>query len=659
MKYVLLFAVLLLINLSVQAQDFQFAAVSLEDIDLKNTVIDSNANAIVLKEFGTARMQLDESDGRMFIAYSYHVRIKIFNKNGYNHGNITIPQRIYTEGGKEDYITEIKAVTINYTGKRFQESALDPKKIFKEKNSKYTSQTKFTLPNLQDGSIIEYSYQINIPYIFNFKSWNFQSDIPKLHSEFVAFIPALYNYNVVLKGPLKLSDTKAEISRECMRLSGTPIDCSKMSYIMKNIPAFIEEDYMTAPVNFISAVSFELSDYTLMSGVKFNVTKSWKNIDNELTSDRSFGSQMKKKDAFKELMPEILKNTTDSLSKAKAIYQYISKNIKSNGYIGIYSETAVKKALESHSGNTGDINLALISALTAAGLDAEALILSTRNNGELNRLFPVISNFNYVVVKLNLGETSYLLDASVPLLPFGMLPLHCINGQGRVINLKKPSYWYDVSSGQKDYTRYNFNATLMKDGKIKGELTTYSSGYEALKKRKAIEEAGSISDYVEKLDERMPKISIGQHEIQNLDSLELPLVEKYEITINSYDGDNMSKIFFSPFFIDHISKNPFNLNERTYPVDLGSKSERRISILLNIPEGYVITDQPKNMSIGLADNGGRYLTSTALSENVLTFTQLLQFNKPIYDSSEYLSLKEFYSQVIQNQKTDIILKNTK
>ncbi|MBC8986570.1 DUF3857 domain-containing protein [Pedobacter sp. N36a] len=657
MKSLLCFALLLLAGLPIYAQDFSFAGITHEEIELKNTVIDSNANAIVLREFGTASMEQSPGDGRLVIAYRYHVRLKIFNKQGYEQANISIPQRIYND--VPDQLSELKAVTINYTEGQFKQSQLDPKKVFNEKVSKYTANTKFTLPNIMDGSIIEYSYTLHIPYIFNFKSWNFQADIPKLHSQYIASIPALYNYNVVLRGVLKLKDTKAELSKECLRINGTQIDCSKMTYTMENIPAFIEEEHMTAPTNFISAIYFELSDYAMLSGGKVNVTKTWKNVDNELTSDRSFGAQMKKKDAFKELMPEILKNTTDDLSKAQAIYNYIAKNIKSNGYIGIYSETAVKKALESHSGNTGDINLALISAFSAADLDAEALILSTRNNGELNKLFPVISNFNYVVVKLNIGEKSYLLDASVPLLPFGMLPLHCMNGQGRVINLKKPSYWYDISSGQKDYIRYNLTATLAKDGKIKGQLVTYSTGYSAFQKRKGIESAGTIAEYVEKLDEKMPKISITNHEISNVDSVNLPLVEKYELLIDSYDGDGLAQIFFNPFFIDRILKNPFNLSERTYPVDLGTASERRVTIILNVPEDYTMSDQPKDMSIGLPDNGGRYLTSTNFSDHTISFSQFLQLNKPIYDPSEYFSLKEFYSQIIQNQKTDIILKKAK
>ncbi|SHE87721.1 DUF3857 domain-containing protein [Pedobacter caeni] len=657
MKYIYLLLLLIICSVKSSAQDFKFAGISHEDIELKNTVLDSNANAMVLREFGTARMDHDEAYGKLMIDYTYHVRIKIFNKQGFEAGNVAIPQRLYSDD--EDQVLDIRAVTINYIDGQFKQSELDPKKIFKEKRNKYSGVTKFTMPNLMDGSIIEYSYRIRIPRIFNFRSWEFQSGIPKLYSEYVACIPGLYNYNVSLRGAQKLSSSNAELQKECLRLNGTPVDCSKMTYIMKNIPAFIEEDYMTAASNFKSAINFELSDYHLLNGGKKSVTKTWKDVDYELVSENSFGSQMKKKDAFKELMPEILKNTTDELSKAQAVYDFIRKNIKSNGFIGIYSETAVKKALETHVGNTGDINLSLIAALSAANLDAEAVILSTREYGEVNNLFPVITDFNYVVAKVNIGTESYLLDASTPLLPFGLLPLHCINGKGRVINLKKPSYWYDLKASQKDYTRYNFVATLTKDGKIKGELLSYSSGYAGLKKRRSILEASSIEEYVEKFDEKMTGISISKHEIQNVDSLNLPLIEKYEIEMSGYNSNSAVQVFFNPFFIDNISKNPFNLNERTYPVDLGTSRETRCSIQLRVPEDFVIADQPKDLSIGLAENGGRYLSNTSFNDHVINFNQLLQLNKPIYHPEEYLSLKEFYSRIIQTQKTNIVFKKAK
>lgn len=639
------------------AQDFEYARITGSDIELKNTQLDSNANAMVIREFGTTAVQLDNATGKTYIDFEYHVRIKIFNKEGFNHGNIVIPLRIYRDD--EDEIKELKATTINIVNGQLVKTELDKKQVFNEKKNKYVSLTKFTMPNLMDGSIIEYSYRLHSPYIFNFKTWEFQSDIPKLHSEYIANIPAIYNYNVSLRGAQKLTKQNAEIKKECLMIAGNKIDCSKMTYIMKDVPALIEEDYMTAPSNFRSAIYYELSDYVMLNGGKKSITKTWKDVDYELNSDKSFGTQMKRKDVFKELMPQILGKASDDLSKAKAIYNYIRKNIKMNGFIGIYSENNIKTALEKHSGNTGDINLALIAALSAADLDAEAVILSTRANGVVNNLYPVISDFNYVVAKVNIGDKSYLLDATEPLLPFGLLPLHCINGNGRVINLKKPSYWYDLKASQKESTKYVLNAELTADGKLKGKLTTYSLGYAALKKRQRLVAANSVDEYVEKLDEQMPGISILKHSIENVDSLDNTLVEDYEIEMKVFDNLNADQSYFNPFFINRITKNPFNLNERTYPVDMGAASEERITMIIKLPANISVIDKPKDMSMALTENGGKYLASTSMQDDSFVFNEMLQFNKPIYESEDYLSLKEFYSRIIQSQKTDIVFKKTK
>lgn len=653
MKYFFLFCCLIYSSLLL-GQDFNYLKVTQDELNLNKVALDSNANAVVLREFGTAAIRLDDNYGYLYIDFEYHVRIKVLNKNGFENANIVIPLRTY--GDKEDNIVSLSATTINYTNGQLSYNELDKKKIFKEKKNKYVTLTKFTMPNLTEGSIIEYTYRIHSPGIFNFRNWEFQSDIPKMHSEYIAFIPALYNYNVALIGPKKLTSQNAEISRECLRIQGRAIDCSKMTYIMKDIPALIEEEFMTAPSNFRSAINFELSDYITPTGVKQNVTKEWKNVDDELMDDKSFGGQVKRKDIFKTILPDMLKGATDPLSKAQAIYSYIKSNIKTNGFIGIYTENTIKKALEMHSGNTADINLALVAALNAADIDAEALILSTRSNGSVNTLFPVITDFNYVVAKANIDGKSYLLDASEPLMPFGLLPLYCINGQGRAIPIKKPSYWYDLKASKKESTRYSLDAELGKDGKLKGLLTTYSIGYAAVNRRKKILAASSIDEFVEKLDESMPKISILKHEIKNMDSLENPLIENYQIEMPIFQAISNEPLFFNPFFIERISKNPFNLNERTYPIDLGTESELRISLAIKLPDDYILADKPKDLNIGLANNGGRYLCTTTLNDGLLSFNQLLQFNRPIYHSEEYLSLKELYSRIIQLQKTDIILK---
>jgi transglutaminase-like putative cysteine protease len=654
MKFIGSLFLFVLFFLTGQAQNFNYGGITNEDYAIDRNTIDSNANAIVIQEFGRSYMQLNDRDGRIHLFFEYHVKLKIFNKDGFRQGNIIIP--IYKGENQEEYITEIKASTYNYNAGSFEETVMDKKGVFTEKRSKYIDLVKFTLPNLKEGSIIEYSYHLESPNIFNFKSWNFQSDIPKISSLYEVNIPAIYNYNVLLRGPYKLTDQKVELSKECMRLQGTNIDCSKISYLMKKIPAFIEEDYMTAASNFKSAVYFELSDMQRIDGSRQSFTKSWKDVDYELTSSPNFGSQMKRKDLFKETMPSILKNATSDLDKAKAIYSYIKKQIKWNNYYGVHSEGNIKTTLETRSGNVADINLSLIAALSAANLDAEAVILSTRDKGIVNKLYSVLTEFNYVVAKVNIGTETYLLDATEPLLPFGLLPIRCINDQGRVINLKKPSYWIDLKASQKSVTNYVLDGVLSKDGKIKGTIMTHSLGYDAFNKRTAIKKYNSVEEYVEKLDEQMPNLTITSEEILNIDSLDKPLIEQYGVEFSAHTATNATQLYLNPFFINRVTKNPFNLNERTYPVDLGTASDERIIISIVLPEKYELLEQPKDVAMGLPNNGGRYLLKTTFEDNKLGVSQIKQLSKSIYTSDEYLYLKEFFSKIIQNQKTDLLLK---
>ncbi len=44
------------------------------------------------------------------------------------------------------------------------------------------------------------------------------------------------------------------------------------------------------------------------------------------------------------------------------------------------------------------------------------------------------------------------MDATDPLLSFGMLPMRCLNDQGRVMSLISLSYWIDIATPH--YTKY-------------------------------------------------------------------------------------------------------------------------------------------------------------------------------------------------------------
>src|SRR5690606_111681 len=135
----------------------------------------------------------------------------------------------------------------------------------------------------------------------------------------------------------------------------------------------------------------------------------------------------------------------DQLVRAKGVYDYIVGHYEWNGLNGKYCEQGLRKAFEAKSGNVGDINVSLIAALRYAGLEADPVILSTRSNGYATELFPSLSDFNYVIARLVIDGETYLLDATDPLMPFGMIPFHCLNGRGRVIGDRESS-WLDIKA---------------------------------------------------------------------------------------------------------------------------------------------------------------------------------------------------------------------
>jgi hypothetical protein len=639
------------------AQDFPFGKVTAEEMELKNYIKDTSAHAVILQEFGKSRIDVT-SDDNIKLIYEYHVRIKIFNNKGFDNGTVEIP--VYNNGNADSYesVDDIAGVTFYKDDNGLtQKVELENRKIYPVKENKHWANYKFALPGLRNGCVIEYKYRIESPYFENFHSWHFQADIPKIYSEYEVHIPAFYVYNASLKGYFKLTKNTSEVERSCFSTHGASCDCSKMVYGMSDIPAFVNEDYMTSPKNFLSAINFELVEYTSpYNGIKNKMTKEWKDIDYQLKNYSDFGGQLKRKGLLKAHVDPLISGKTDDFEKAKAIYAHQQKWFKWNEHYGIYSVDGISKALETHSGSVADINLSLVTALSAAGLNASAVLLSTRENGLINSLYPAIGDFNYVVARVAIGDKNYLLDATDPLLPFGMLPLRCLNDKGRVMSFDKPSYWTDLNLPQRETSTYTMDLSLSEDGKLKGTLLEYYAGYKAYEKRKAIKKFNTVDEYVEDLNGKMPKLKILKSEIGNLDSLDKPLSEKYEIEVNLYDKLNANKLTFNPFFLDKITTNPFKLSERSFPVDWGMASDDRFILIMHLPSQYIIETPPQTMAVALPDNGGKYLTSYEPDNNSFTFSHIIQFNKSVYSSEEYPYLKELYNKVIQSEKAEMVFK---
>lgn len=635
-----------------QEYGFPFGKTLLDELTMTTYERDTSASAVVLNEFGNAYI----SSGTYNLVFNYHVKIKILKKDGLSRADFAIPLYKSTTGKKEE-VKDIRASTFNLENNRIEESGLDLRNIYSEDLNKYWDQKKFALPNVRVGSVIEIMYTIESPFIFNFRKWEFQTDIPKIYSEYWALIPGNYIYNITLKGFLKLSKNESSLVSKCITIgsgyTASSADCARYKFAVKNVPAFIEEDYLTAKSNYLSAINFELSEIRHFDGRVDKITKEWKDAELELKKEQRFGGQLRRGKDISQKINEVVAGISDPAEKARKIYNFIKTWYRWNETYGYFSEFGIKKAFDTKTGNIGDINLSLIAALNFGGLSADPMLLSTRRNGLPTEIHPVLSEFNYVVARVVIGDQVFLLDASDPFLMFGMLPERCINGKGRVFT-DKGSFWEELKPKEKSKKITMLNLSLEQDGSFIGTIEHTYYGYRSVDQRKYIASFNSVDEYLSSIKKKLPSTEIISHEIEGFDDFESNITEKFEVIIEGFDDLNKNNLLLNPFFTDKIESNPFKSNERLYPVDFGVPLERTMILTLNVPTEFELIGKPESNALVLPNSGGKFLFDITSRENQLQINYSLAINKTVFHSQEYQYLKELFSRIIQTQQSDLV-----
>lgn len=639
-------------QLYAQNNGFAYGRVTLQNLEMNSFPADTSASAVVLNEFGEAYID-DMRDNNL--VFEYHVVIKILKKEGLGAGDVTV--RLHRQDNRKEFLRSAKASSYNLENGSLKETALDPRNVHTVKVHQYRDEAKFAVPNVRVGSVIEISYALESPFIFNFRNWEFQSDLPKLRSEYWATIPGNYLYNITFKGFLNLTQNENIVVKDCFSPGGGHrSDCSRYKWAINNVPAFVTEDYMTAQSNFISMINFELSEIVYFDGHKDRVTKEWKDAEEELRTSDRFGQQLKRgKSIVDGHIDAVLTTETDPLARAKKVYEFIKDWYQWDEIFGIHSELGIKKAFDARKGNVGDINLSLIAALRYAGIETDPLVLSTRANGLPTELHPVLSDFNYVIAKAKIGDKDYLLDATDDFVPFGTIPERCLNGKGRVF-AEKGSYWYDIKTPVKARKRSLLVMKLEADGLIKGSIEYVYTGYDAIDARKELFSAGSNDKYYKDLQSDIPGIELTGYKIDNPDDLSKPVAVRLEFETRCFDNPQVRNFLFNPFLFDRIEKNPFRSKERLYPVDFGSAVERTIMMTLEYPQEFQLEELPAKIGIALPGSTARYGFEMKNEGNKLTMQSFLTIAKPVFTSDEYHYLKELYAQIVANQQTELLFK---
>src|SRR5687768_8038631 len=140
---------------SVYGQDngFPFGKVTYNDLNMKVYERDTTAPAVVLNEFGEA--YIDEG-GNFNLLFKYHAKIKILKKSGLSYADIEIP--LWKQNGKIEILRSVKASAFNIENGSMRETTLNDRDVFTENRGKFYDVKKFAIPNVREGSVIEFTY---------------------------------------------------------------------------------------------------------------------------------------------------------------------------------------------------------------------------------------------------------------------------------------------------------------------------------------------------------------------------------------------------------------------------------------------------------------------------------------------------------------------
>ncbi|MDY8136498.1 transglutaminase [Aquimarina sp. 2201CG5-10] len=666
----LITGILLLCATMTMAQEYKFGKVSKEELSEVSYPLDSSANAAVLYENKRVRISFNESVGFQLVTDVFK-RVKLYNKEGFDYASDEI--YLYKSGSNDETVSGLKGVTYNLSDDKIVETKLKKDGIFKSEFSENYNQVKFTMPTLQEGSVIEYKYKITSPFIYNIDKINLQYDIPIKKLEAKVETPEYYNFKKFTTGYLSVNlketsygDKITITSKTRSGVGGrgsvqTSYSKNSIDHIVNvntilsnNVPAFKEEPYSGNINNYISSISYELSFVKFPNEPIDYRSTTWEDVVKTIYKNSKFGDELKKTNYYKEDIDNLISGVSDAVKKTALIYDFVKKKMNWNKKRSVITRKGVKKAYKEETGNAAEINLMLASMLEYAGVDTNPVLVSTSDR--IIALFPTLDGFNYVIsrVKFPDGKIIYL-DATDKYGMPNILPDRVIRGAARVLNENGTSQRINLRPIKPSANRYSLQCEIDPEGSVKGIFNVQHLGYSAHDFRIA-NAAKDDESKAERFRKRYAINELDEYTAKGIKEYGKGVTERFNFACEDQIEVIEDEMFFSPLLFLKDEENVFKSNERQYPVDFGYGFSNMYMINIKIPEGYEVAEFPKPGAFKLPDNLGVFSYRSTVVNGMVQIVVNETINAPIITSDYYGALKEFYNQLIEKENEQVVLK---
>ncbi|MEM1215363.1 MAG: hypothetical protein AAGJ82_06750 [Bacteroidota bacterium] len=655
----------------------KFGKISSAEIELENYPLQPDAPAVVLYDKGVLSMEVNAEQTGFQYVLERHLRIKVFKENAIQYGDFLILLEQSTRSNSREEVFGIKGMTYNLEDGEVVETKLDKEGIFMDRYNESLFRCNIAMPQVKMGSLIELKYTIKSDYTFNLPRWYFQKEIPTDYSFYEATIPEYFNYRLDMAGYASqhltenvTNETGSGSATFSYRTSGSPstsytgggsqrrtstinFSTKKYRWVAQEVPGLVREPFAPETDDYLFHVDFELASTNFPGGGR-SFSQSWEDVSTlyrDMTSVEQYLSPNREVKAWANRKTNAPATPLETVIQ---LYEAVQDQLKWSGYYGSLPDVRANKILSSDKANSAAINMLLLSALRAKDIPAYILLSSTRKNGYLSVTRPSISQFNQVLVFVDLPSGKQLiLDASQTAVPATLLPTADLNDRGRLIT-SEGSQWVPLKAQAAQKTATQLQMTLDVDGQLKGELKYKVEDYAGLNLRLAAREETGIATAAE----TTTGLAMTAVSCENFaDNYQRMLISA---TVDADDQvvDGGELLYVQGVLSKWKAENPLKSEERLMPVDFVTPTERVYVMRLALADGLAIEELPESINFSLPEGKGRYSLRFVDMNGGVQVVEKLTFKEAFFVREEYEALRQFIDLVLENEEATLVIRKS-
>ena len=651
----LISALIIFIQNCVFAQNFELGKVTSKELQQRKHPIDSSAVAAVLfkKAHTTFKYVYDVG---FETRTEFRVKLKIYKSEGLSYANFTIPYYIGYKNLDNEAVKIESAFTYTFENNTIIKTKVTGQGKFENKENENWANQIVTFPNVKVGSIIELKYVLKSQNLMTLPDFQFQYNIPVDKAMYITEIPENYLYKSFKSALVEV--TKNEVYEEASQTFEDKFRNSnflnykqiKAIYEVNNVPAVHLEPQIKYSDNFYGTINHELQTIRYPEKEPKQISTTWDDVAKYLFEAKEFGKELAKSDYLEANLSSILQSADSAEERINAIYNFVKTKMSWNGKNSIYTRNKIENCYRESTGNTAEINLILIAMLQKAGFKALPVLSSTRTNGFA--AFPNTTRINYVTAQVIFNGKTILLDATCKFCEPNILPTRAINFNGICIGKNETPIELSMIPQVNSIKTNTIYAKIDCNANVSGKLRIVNAGQNAV----YVDESNSNINkelYLEKLEKEYNLKQLSNYEKTVANGT---ITENFDFLSNSLIDVIGNQLFLNPLLFFTKSKNPFQLEQRMYPVDFVFPTTEKTTVIIEIPSNYEVQSLPKSFSITLGNDLGKFDFKTGVQGTQIQISVTLSINTDSIDAVDYVNLKEFFKKIIEKQNEKIVFK---